>query len=79
MDERIAFIAAYLVPGLIFAVLSLPWKASAWRNQSTLEYWIVWAVFWWVLLPYLLWQAVRLLMDRWSDYLAERRHTRNNR
>lgn len=63
--------------GLLFGLLSLPWRHTQWRNVSTLEYWILWTVFWWALLPYMAILAVIRYSSMWSDYKARRRYERS--
>ena len=67
-----------LAVGLVFGAIGLPWKDSQWRNTSTLEYWTVWAVFWWALLPFFMVHAARGYFERWSHHLARKRYERNN-
>lgn len=66
-----------LAIGLVIAVIALPWKDTHGRSISTIEYWIVWAVFWWAILPYLIVHAARWYIDRWSHYMARKRYERS--
>lgn len=63
--------------GLLLAVMSLPWRHTQWRNVSTIEYWILWTVFWWALLPYMAIFAAIRYSSMWSDYMARRRYERS--
>lgn len=72
MQEALYSIVAML-PGLMLGVLFLPWRDTAARNTSTLEYWVCSACFWPYMLLFGAWLLLQAYRDAWSDYLCRRR------
>lgn len=66
-----------LAVGLVLGVVALPWKRTQWKNASTLEYWTMWVVFWWFILPMMLVQAAGTFLDRRRHHLARKAYDRS--